>query len=952
MVGVRRRRVAKHRSAPTQGDPARPHAFSANHGNLNFEKTTMRRIYIVCALCLTALSTCAWAAAPVARTAQTDRHDTRPAGRRHARRTHTQAKARTTVRISATGFPRAIRAGEQLTRDTLAGTGNVFLFGDQAIEGRDDYNPAGVAEAFPFKDSTTGTAQAISVYVDNYNSASTLVAGLYTNSNGHPGSLMAQARISPSAGAWNNVTFTGTHVSSGRKYWIAVLGPAGTLHIRDRAYGLCWGITSYQTGLGALPQSWTSGRRWNDCPISAYVSGRAGALFEAPVNTSVPSITGLPYRGSTLTTSTGSWLGSPTTYTYAWEDCDSAGSNCTQIARARLSSISSYTLTHGDVAHTIRFVVTGSNSSGSASAVSAATASVTGQPQASVMPVIGGSGTPGATLSATTGTWSGNPTSYYYQWLRCDPPGANCASIAGASGRTYALQDTDVGSSIQVAVTAANAAGSATATSSPKAQVAVASASPIVYTGPPTLTGIATLSATADMTIIGDTTAAVTWLLDGKPIGTDSSGSSGSYSFQYNTAQTAQGTHNLTVQAFGNDGRTLTSDSTPVTVGAGPVATSGDPTASNAIVHLSGIHGGVTIGADTTVYGDGPRSTIINGNVTLAPNAAVENLTINGSIKAYAAKNALLQNVTVNPSTSGMSIINSPGLSVQESTFNGSDTSCAVSYAQSIGTNCSTRYVGISDLGESGSANMVIAYNTVTNFGGDDLSFDTPPAVVSGDCSGSPPSSSCTLVSIPTGLQNILILGNALTNARGPFDNGTEARNLLVSGDGGHVFYNTATNATTTNIEPFRDAKRMDFAFNNVSGSQYGVCFYLEHFTDYTTFNNNVTGRGCSTAFNVEWFAHDAPRGSENDRFMNNDITYTSSGIFADAGTSGMVVSPTNTFHGPLPAVTLQGSTNGTIAGNDACTTETGLIQSVYSNAGFDPTGNTTLGTNTITGSC
>lgn len=913
----------------------------------------MRRIYILCAWCLTALAAGAWGAVAVARQAQTDRPDGRSARPHHRRRTHTRAKTRRTVRIRATGRRRATRAAEKLTTARLATAGNVFLFGDQAIEGRDDYNEAGVAEAFPFYDSTTGTAQAITVYVDSYNSAATMVAGLYTNKGGHPGSLMAQARVSPTAGAWNTVTFTGTQVSSGRKYWIAVLGRAGSLHIRDQAWGPCWGITSYQTGLSALPQSWTSGPKWNDCPISAYVSGTVGTLTAVntavPSITSAPSITGLPYQGSTLTTTTGSWSGSPTAYTYAWEDCDSGGSNCSQIAGATSNS---YVLTSGDLAHTIRSLVTASNSSGSASAVSAATASVIGQPQNSVPPAISGSATQGATLSATTGTWSSAPTSYFYQWLRCDGSGANCANIAGASGQTYVPQATDVGSSIRVDVTAANAAGSAMATSSPTAQVAAASASPIVYTGPATLTGIATLSATADMTSIGDTTAAVTWLLDGTPVGTASIGSSGSYSFRYNTAQTAQGVHTLTVRAFGKDGRTLTSASTTVTVGSGPVATSGDPTASNAIVHLSGTHGGFTVGSGTTVYGDGPGSTIINGNVTLAPDAAVENLTINGSVTAHAANDALLQHVTLNPSTNGMSISNSPGLSVQESTFNGSDTSCAVSYAQAIGTNCATSYVGISDLGESGSANMVIAYNTVTNFGGDDISFDTPPPVVSGDCSGSPPSSSCTLVSIPTGLQNILILGNTLTNARGPYNNGTQARNLLVSGDGGHVFYNTATNATTTNIEPIRDARSMDFAFNNVSGSQYGACFYLEHFTDYTTFNNNVTGPGCRTGFNVEWFAHDAPRGSENDRFMNNNITYTNSGVFADAGTTGMFVSPTNTFHGPLPAVTFQGSTNGTIAGNQACTTDTGSFQSVYSNAGFDPTGNTTLGTNTITGPC
>ena len=36
----------------------------------------------------------------------------------------------------------------------------------------------------------------------------------------------------------------------------------------------------------------------------------------------------------------------------------------------------------------------------------------------------------GKTLSAGNGTWGGSPTSYAYQWLRCDTKGAACARIS------------------------------------------------------------------------------------------------------------------------------------------------------------------------------------------------------------------------------------------------------------------------------------------------------------------------------------------------------------------------------------------------------------------------------------------------------------------------------------------------------------------------------------------
>jgi glucose/arabinose dehydrogenase/PKD repeat protein len=72
----------------------------------------------------------------------------------------------------------------------------------------------------------------------------------------------------------------------------------------------------------------------------------------------------------------------------------------------------------------------------------------------------------GNTLSATTGTWTGSePLEFTYQWLRCATDGSACAPITGATGATYALVAADFGSSIRVAVTAANGAGAALATS-------------------------------------------------------------------------------------------------------------------------------------------------------------------------------------------------------------------------------------------------------------------------------------------------------------------------------------------------------------------------------------------------------------------------------------------------------------------------------------------------------
>ena len=92
-----------------------------------------------------------------------------------------------------------------------------------------------------------------------------------------------------------------------------------------------------------------------------------------PSNTALPQVSGTTTQGGTLTTTTGSWSGSPTAFTYAWQDCNSSGGSCTII---RGASSNTYTLGSGDVGLTIRVVVTASNAGGSASATSAQTATV------------------------------------------------------------------------------------------------------------------------------------------------------------------------------------------------------------------------------------------------------------------------------------------------------------------------------------------------------------------------------------------------------------------------------------------------------------------------------------------------------------------------------------------------------------------------------------------------
>ena len=86
-------------------------------------------------------------------------------------------------------------------------------------------------------------------------------------------------------------------------------------------------------------------------------------------------------------------------------------------------------------------------------------------------PTISGTAKQGQTLTASNGSWTNSPTSFSYQWQRCDSAGANCAPISSATASTYALTSNEVGFTVRVAVTASNAGGSSSPASSSQTAV-------------------------------------------------------------------------------------------------------------------------------------------------------------------------------------------------------------------------------------------------------------------------------------------------------------------------------------------------------------------------------------------------------------------------------------------------------------------------------------------------
>jgi GH25 family lysozyme M1 (1,4-beta-N-acetylmuramidase) len=236
-----------------------------------------------------------------------------------------------------------------------------------------------------------------------------------------------------------------------------------------------------------------------------------------PAPVTAAGVVGTARAGVKLAGVPGTWSGGkPVAFAYQWLSCDAAGLGCTPIPGATLETYVPSTL---DVGHALVLSVTASTKLGAATSVSAptpavATASGATRPAALSAPQVTGTAVVGQTLTASAGTWSGSPSSFAYQWQRCDPAGAACTPIAGAGATTYLLTPADLGATISLVVTATGAGGSQPATAPTTSAVAAA---PV----PPAVAGsLVAQAGAAGAVVTTDGSATVTWQPGAVPVGT------------------------------------------------------------------------------------------------------------------------------------------------------------------------------------------------------------------------------------------------------------------------------------------------------------------------------------------------------------------------------------------------------------------------------------------------
>lgn len=173
-------------------------------------------------------------------------------------------------------------------------------------------------------------------------------------------------------------------------------------------------------------------------------------------------------------------------------------------------------------------------------------------PSNTVLPAISGEVTLGATLTCSTGTWTGNPApNLTYKWQR--DLGGGFSDIIGETSSTYIITSDDQGNDLRCVVTGTNSEGSASANSLPASIPSSPSGDVVATFGALTLEQQGGVAVTGTSISSGDPSGH--WRIDSGRIHPSAAGVgnlSGTYNLNLNNGETVA----ITIEANRRDVRT------------------------------------------------------------------------------------------------------------------------------------------------------------------------------------------------------------------------------------------------------------------------------------------------------------------------------------------------------------------------------------------------------------
>ena len=436
--------------------------------------------------------------------------------------------------------------------------------------------------------------------------------------------------------------------------------------------------------------------------------------------------------------------------------------------------------------------------------------------------------------------------------------------------------------------------------------------------------------------------AAVTFLLDGAPFGSDTVAP---YTLTLNPGLVRPGRHTLTVAAVDNQGRRSSTRPVALTTDRFRVqalATTPGNGLERALAALRRGHvtvrlapgqyrlSDVRIGDGARLIGSGPRTVIT------APSASYF------AVLVARGRNIAISNLTVDGGGPG------PGRGIAVAVFDGSRnvrlSRLRLTHVRQDGVNVWGAYsnVSVQDsvIGGDGSAQVgVFAL-------GSDRSRDT--SVIRTRIRGFR-SHGILLAQReygrPAAALHGLALDNVVSDIRNPARDrcyyapnttpkcGTDEGGIWTGGVEAAIIGNTVVRARWDGIETVGSSTRTTVVGNRIRDTRTGI--YLEHSTHDSLFARNVVS-GARTGINVEWW-HDGQGSTRNTFSSNRIVSAARGGLFVDVGSDGNQIVGNTFVGGARPAIVLQGTSDNIVrrnlgcgAGNEALVRE----QSAYDESG------------------